>query len=374
MSPRWPGSGASAIGHLTDPATCAPFSKPRRSAILARVGRQRTRWEDWPENALLDTRLCDLDLDLSSCWLAEQVDRLHEELAARGLKLKPHCWLSTEWFSPEGVPGIAIPFFLAHPRLKRIERRQILYVEGGTPASCMRLLRHEAGHALQHAFRLHRRRRWQRVFGLSSAPYPEYYRPKPASRRFVMHLDDWYAQAHPDEDFAETFAVWLTPGSAWRKRYAGWPALEKLEYVDALMTELAGATPPVRSRRQVEPMSRNRTTLREYYAQRRARYRITTTRFYDDDLLRLFRPPPSRAGEPAAQFLKRHRARIRSMVLRSTGGHPLPLDTVLGEMIARCRELKLRAVGQRRLEVELAILLAARSVEYPYRRREWHIL
>ena len=26
-----------------------------------------------------------------------------------------------------------------------------------------------------------------------------------------MHLDPWYAQSHPDEDFAETFAVWLTP-------------------------------------------------------------------------------------------------------------------------------------------------------------------
>lgn len=354
-----------------------PFQCREAFAILPQVGTRdedSPEWADWPESDLLDIRLCDLGLDLRTSWLADPIARLGEEMAARDLPVRPHCWLSTEWFSPDGVPGIAIPFFLAHPRLKRIERRQILYVEGGTPASCMRLLRHEAGHAIHHAFRLHRRRSWQKMFGLSSTPYPEYYRPKPASRRFVMHLDDWYAQAHPDEDFAETFAVWLTPGSAWRKRYAGWPALEKLEYVDRLMTELARQTPPVRTRRQVEPISRNRATLREYYAQRRARYRISTTRFYDDDLLRLFRAPPSKAGEPAAQFLKRRRAKIRTMVLKSTGGHPLPLDTVLWEMIARCRELKLRAVGQKSLEVELAILLAARSVEYPYRRREWHVL
>jgi hypothetical protein len=341
---------------------------------LQHVAKQRFPWANWPEERLLETRICDLNLKITGTALEDQVARLHDELAARGLRVRPHCWLSTEWFSPAGVPGIAIPFFLAHPRLKRLERKQILYVEGGTPTTCMRLLRHEAGHAIDHAFKLYRRRDWQRAFGLSSEAYPEYYRPKPASRRFVMHLDDWYAQAHPDEDFAETFAVWLTPGSAWRKRYAEWPALRKLEYVDELMAELAGKAAIVRARRHVEPVNDVKITLGDYYEQRRSRYRATTTRFYDDDLLRLFRAPPSRAGEPAASFLRRNRAQIRKRVINGTGGHPLALDTVLGEMIARCRELKLRAVGQRQLEVDLAILLAARSVEYAYRRREWHTL
>ncbi len=93
---------------------------------------------------------------------------------------------------------------------------------------------------------LPRRKKWQAQFGLSSnEDTPSTYRPRPYSRSFVTHHDDWYAQAHPDEDFAETFAVWLTPGLDWRARYAGWKALEKLEYVDELMKSLAGQPPLV---------------------------------------------------------------------------------------------------------------------------------
>ena len=66
----------------------------------------------------------------------------------------PHAWLSDEWFSPDNTPGIAIPFYLAHPRLMRLERRQILEVEGGTASECLRILRHETGHVVQHAYRL----------------------------------------------------------------------------------------------------------------------------------------------------------------------------------------------------------------------------
>ena len=133
------------------------------------------------------------------------------ELAARELVFRPRFWLSDEWFSPAGVPGVGIPFYLAHPRLMRLERHQMFEVEGGTREGCLRLLRHELGHAVDHAYRLSRRKDWRDVFGSASLPYPDAYRPNPASKRFVQHLDGWYAQAHPDEDFAETFAVWMTP-------------------------------------------------------------------------------------------------------------------------------------------------------------------
>ena len=123
--------------------------------------------------------------------------------------------------------AIAIPFYLAHPRLEKLEEAQMLEVEGGEHEWCMRILRHEAGHAIDNAFRLRRRRQRQHTFGSPSQPYPEFYTPKPYSKSFVLHLDSWYAQSHPDEDFAETFAVWLTPNSEWRQRYAGWRALRK---------------------------------------------------------------------------------------------------------------------------------------------------
>jgi hypothetical protein len=120
----------------------------------------------------------------------------------------------------------------------------MLEVEGGARRECMQLLRHEAGHVVEYAFALHKRKRWQRLFGRAGARYPDHYQPDPSSRDHVQHLRRWYAQCHPDEDFAETFAVWLTPRSAWKKRYAEWPkALEKLEYVDEVMTEIAGEKP-----------------------------------------------------------------------------------------------------------------------------------
>src|SRR5205814_6951634 len=125
-------------------------------------------------------------------------------------------------------------------------------VEGRTRDESTRIMRHETGHALQRGYNFQRRRAWQRLFGKSSQRYPDYYRPNPASKRYVQHLRLWYAQSHPDEDFAETFAVWLRPRSNWRKRYAGWPALKKLEYVDELMAEISAEKPVLTSRLQVD--------------------------------------------------------------------------------------------------------------------------
>lgn len=230
-------------------------------------------WARWSDARLLTLRFDQLHLRIAGTWLEECVQALHAELAARNLRLRPHVWLTEEWFSPTDIPGIGIPFYLAHPRLAALERRQTGAVEGGSRRECLRILRHEAGHVVQHAFALHRRRQWRELFGPPSLPYPDYYRPRPMSRRFVRHLPMWYAQSHPDEDFAETFAVWLAPRGDWRRRYAGWPALRKLDYVDALMAELAGRRPPVTSRARVEPLSHNHRTLAEHYAARHARER-----------------------------------------------------------------------------------------------------
>ena len=169
-------------------------------------------------------------------------------VARAGLSFRPSVWLSTDWFSPHGVPGFAVPFYLAHPSLLRIERRIMFDAEGATHAWCMKLMRHETGHALDTAYRLHRRKSWREHFGRASTPYTATYVPKPGSRDYVDNLDDWYAQSHPIEDFAETFAVWLASRGRWRAYYQGWPALRKLEYVDALMREIADQPPPVRSR------------------------------------------------------------------------------------------------------------------------------
>ncbi len=175
----------------------------------------------------------------------------------------------------------------------------MLEIEGGTREWCMMILRHEAGHALENAYRLRRRPKRQALFGRSSEPYPDSYAPKPHSRSFVLHLDSWYAQSHPDEDFAETFAVWLTPGSDWRERYAGWPALRKLEYVDELMREIAGRPPAVTTRRTPFSLASLRRTLRVHYRRKRRHYRVDARDFHDRDLRALFSDAPGARRQPA---------------------------------------------------------------------------
>ena len=334
---------------------------------------RRSKEPSWAESRteqLLDLRVCDLGVRLEHTWVETLVGKALDELARQGLVLRPHCWLADEWLTPDEVPGIGIPFYLAHPRLMRLERQQMLDVEGGTRRECRKLLRHEFGHAIQFAYRLHRRRRWQQLFGLASTPYPESYRPNPASRRYVQHLEGWYAQSHPTEDFAETFAVWLTPRSRWRSRYAGWWALRKLEYVDALMRELRGVRPLVRSSARPFAAEKNRLTLREYYRRKRERYSVGFSDAYDRDLRRLFRDEGGR--DSAAKFLRSHQREIRDVVARWTGEYTFAVDHLLKDMMGRCRELGLRADGTLQEKWEFAILLTMHSMTYVFARREWH--
>ena len=138
----------------------------------------RFPWYRLSDEHLLDMRICDLNLTIKGSFLEPHIRRLYSELNERSIRFKPHVWLSEEWFSPDGVPGIAIPFYLAHPRLMKLERKQMLEVEGGTDTECMRILRHEAGHALDTAYRLHFRARWRTLFGSFAQPYPDFYKPK----------------------------------------------------------------------------------------------------------------------------------------------------------------------------------------------------
>jgi len=338
------------------------------------MSRRRHRWESWSTDRLLDLRFCDLGVEIDGTWVADCVQRLYDELEARDIQLRPHVWLSEDWFSPDGIPGIAIPFYLTHPRLMRLERHMMLEVEGGNRKECMKLLRHEAGHAIQHAYQVHRRRRWQELFGSSTQPYPDSYWPRPASKRYVQHLDAWYAQSHPAEDFAETFAEWLTPNSDWRRRYAGWSAMHKLEYVDRLMTELAGERPKLVRKSRPYAIGRLRKRLGEHYEEKRERYGATFSEAYDRDLFRLFAPPASGKGrETAAAFLRRHRREIRELVCEWTGEYQFTVDQVLKEMIRRCQELKLRTSrAERKLKLDLAVFLAVQTLHYLYRGPGWH--
>jgi len=326
----------------------------------------RTDWPDLPDDQLLDVRFSELGLTMEGTALEPRLQQLNDELSARGFSFHPHYWLSTEWFCPDGVPGVAIPFYLAHPRLARLEKAQMLEVEGGTPEWCMKILRHEAGHAMDNAYQLRRRRKRVRLFGKPSVEYPEVYLPKPYSKSFVLHLDSWYAQSHPDEDFAETFAVWLNPDSDWRTRYNDWPALKKIEYMDAVMREIAPTKPRVTTRRKVEAVSSMRATLRSHYKKKRQHYGLEYPDFYDRDLRRLFSSAPDHHQNlKASKFIQRIRREVRRLVAAWAGSYQYTIDQVLENMIKRADELDLRLMyPEDRTKVDFTIMLTVQTMNY----------
>jgi hypothetical protein len=358
-----------------DHGTSAPEAAPAPALASHRARRTpkvpASEWAAWDDERLLDLRLCDLDVRIEGSGLEDRIAELYRDLEARGLGFRPHFWLSDEWFCPDGVPGIAIPFYLAHPRLARLELNQMLEVEGGTREWCLKILRHETGHAIENAYNLRRRPLRQRLFGRTSEPYPEYYSPKPYSKSFVIHLEGWYAQSHPDEDFAETFAVWLNPGSDWAARYAGWPALRKLEYMEKVMRAVGPIPLPVRSRRTPDALSSLRRTLRKHYHRKRQHYGVDHPDSYDRDLRRIFSESPDPTGHPpAAAFLSRIRREVRRRVQRWTGEYQSVIDRMLLDMIDRSRELKLRlASSEDEAKLDFTSLVTAQAMTRLHRRR-----
>ena len=323
-------------------------------------------WADLPDEQLLNLHLADLPIQIEGSTVETRIHDLRAELEGCDLHFPIHFYLSEEWFTPDGHASMAVPFYLAHPRLERLEKSQMLEVEGGDYEWCMRILRHEAGHVIDNAYKLRLRRQRRHLFGPSSEQYPEFYDPKPYSKAFVQHIAPWYAQSHPDEDFAETFAVWLTPSSDWKRRYAGWPALKKLEYMDALMKSLRGRKPRVTDTTEVDPLRRIRRTLRGYYQRKRRHYGIDHPKFYDRELRKLFSDAPEFAKNmTAAQFIGRQRKELRRLVADWTGIYQYTVDKVVEDMMTRARELKLRlAVPEEQARYEFTVLVTVQTMNY----------
>ena len=239
----------------------------------------------------------------------------------------------------------------------------MLEVEGGTPEWCMKILRHEAGHAIDNAYKLRQRRRRQQIFGPSHGT-PSIYTPKPLQQSFVLHLDSWYAQSHPDEDFAESFAVWLNPQSDWRERYADWPALKKLG-MDALMRELSGKPPLVRTRRKVEPLHSLRKTLRAHYERKRRHYGVDHPHFTIAICASSSTHRAREQHESRARFIARVRRDVRRMVASWTGEYQYTIDQVIENMIRRANELNLRLKeAEDRSKLDFTVMLTVQTMNY----------
>jgi hypothetical protein len=295
-------------------------------------------------DSLLGRRISDIGLAVEGTRVERLAAELYRELESRGIDFRPPVYLSDQWGCPDGTPLIGVPFYLADARLERIEAEMAGSVEDDDEA--MRYLRHEAGHAINYAFRLHERPEWRSQFGSFDKPYRERYRADPFSRSHVRHILGWYAQKHPDEDFAETFAVWLTPGLNWREQYQGWPALAKLEYVDRLMKDIAHQTRDTPSPGDDDlPVQSMRYTLAAHYADDEA-MPIDDVRQFDADLRRIFwLADDAPAGEPAAAFVHRHYREIVGRISYWTGESPGVMRSLLDHIARRATSLGLNVGG-----------------------------
>lgn len=319
-------------------------------------------WSHLTDDHLLDVRLSDLRVSIAESELEPRVQQLFREIEAKGIGFLPHCYLSDEWFSPEGWASIALPFYLAHPRLKKLEEAMMLEVEGGTAEDCMKLLRHETGHAICHAFRFDRTRAWRNLFGDPHLEYePDRFHPRPYSKSFVVHLDRWYSQSHPDEDFAETFAVWLDPESDWNSRYKGWPVLKKLRYIDDVMRKHRGRIPSTLVQKEEYPLASLHSKLRTHYQRKRKEYAHEYPDFYDGDLRKIFSGDPTDTSlELASRFMRREREEIIGAIHRWTRERKVNINRLLKALTDRSHVLKLRlAKGRDQTLLEVTVLLTS---------------
>jgi hypothetical protein len=324
---------------------------------------------DTERAALLGRRISDLGLRLQGTPVQQLVDQLYDELRARGLVFLPPVYLTDEWGCPSGTPVIGVPFYLADRQLMRLEEEVAAGVE--SEAESMRYLRHEAGHAYNYAYRLYDRPEWRRIFGPYSRPYRDRYHADPFSRNFVRHILGWYAQKHPDEDFAETFAVWLTPELDWREAYRNWPVLHKLEYVEHTMQEVGGDPPVVSTQISDDdlPVDAMHYTVEQHYRELEQRLPLDDETFFDGDLLTIFTGEQTGDGEArsAARFLEEHRRELVARVGYWTGEGPGIVGAFIDLLARRARELGLYArMREASTLIELTAFGTAVMMNYRY--------
>jgi len=295
------------------------------------------------DEELLESRINDLPVRIKDAWFEDCIGQLYKELEDKGIVFRPQCYLADEWLTPLRETCIGIPFYLAHPTLIQLERKFMMEAEGETKDSCMQLLRHETGHAICYAYKFYKRKRWQRLFGPSSQHYADTYKYRPYSKNYVRHLDGYYAQYHPDEDFVETFAVWLTPGLDWKTRYQGWNAIHKLNYVDRLMKEIQGVEPLVKSTRKYWRLSTLRISLKNYYKKKKHYWAEEFPDFHDPFLRKVFveRNEQNKNQVLASDLIRKNRRNIINSISKYSGEKKYVIDDLLKDVGKRARELKL---------------------------------
>ncbi len=329
------------------------------------------------ESNLFGAPMRDLGLTIDGTRLAPVIEEFRTELAARGItKVTPSFYLSTEWGVPFGTVAIGIPFYLARPELTELHGEEVGHIEGFSRADILRYLRHEMGHVLNYAYKLYDREDWVKLFGSITQPYREAYRPQPFSRRFVRHLPGWYAQKHPDEDWSETFAVWMTPGRDWRAEYAQSPtALAKLEYCERTIAELKEREPLVVATELDEDVTEIDISLQEFYKAQQAEGESAAAgldgdlRAIFDDLADAEEQGTAHETRPAGELIRRLERQLMAEVFRWTGHFPEKTRALVRELAKRADALRqvYPQAAESRAVVGVTILVTSLAMNFVHR-------
>jgi hypothetical protein len=309
----------------------------------------------------------DLGLTIVGTSLEPVIDTFQKEIAAAHIKVAPRFYLSTEWGVADQSIAIAIPFYLARPELTQLHAERACHVEGSGPRELLRYLRHEMGHVINYAYRLHDQKEWVERFGSMQRPYEEEYRPRPFSREYVHHLPGWYAQKHPDEDWAETFAVWMTPGLDWRTQYAKWPgALRKLEYCERAMKDVIDRDPVITADTHHEDVETISLSLDQFYRDAHGTLGerpqglegMLATMFADNE--------QAAVRAPAAALIHRLERDLPASVYQWTGHLPERTRWLIDFLAERAdaAQLTYRVSQEKELTIALTSLVTALAMNY----------
>jgi hypothetical protein len=343
------------------PSTVVAAGHPvRRRHCVWQVIMRRTRellyQTETTKLELLSTPIHALDLSMKDAIFGQAIPVVREELRRAGLtKLDPIFYISTGYGCIAGQPLIALGFYDFHPLLKDLnqEYRGWRYSD----ADIFDLLRHECGHAFCYSYKLYRRRDFRELFDVhgnffNTYPDKDKFTYNPWSRDYVNPNGDHYAQKHPDEDFAESFTVWLTPRSHWKSVYKRYPrALRKLQYVDKIVKEL-GRKPPeveINENWMLEPYGDIKQTVAQFMKAKPQRYYTKATGYVDPDLRDIFRQQPRVAKRSqlfrdflrADAFIKAQKQALSTRVAYWVGVDPIVVTDLVEKLTTRARALNL---------------------------------
>jgi len=288
---------------------------------------------------VLDKKVSELGLRVEGSPVEKYVHQLYRELENRGLRrFRPVCYLTDEWGCPDQQPVLGIPFYLADPKLRKLEHAVDKLED---ERQIMMYMRHEAGHVFNYAYRLYTTPEWRRLFGSFFRPYRDDYRPVPFSKNFVRHIEGWYAQKHPDEDFAESFAVWLTPRSPWRRQYKGWPAMQKLRYVERVARALADVEPIVNTGEVDITPEDISDTVEQFYARAAQERQARIDLALDAHLGKIFLTRKRKESRPAADIVNRHSTELVDNITYWTGVRRPIIRGLVDTICRTCERMKL---------------------------------